>query len=102
MQRFLNVEDDKKRIVGVGNALVDMLAYEDEDFVKKIGGAVGGMTYVEKEFTEQTLAMLSKQPITVPGGSACNTNVGIGRLGGMSRFVGKCGHGELGVFLELI
>ena len=87
-------------IVGVGNALVDILAYENEDFVKQTGGALGGMTYVEKEFIEQTLAMLSEQPITVPGGSACNTAVGVGRLGGMARFVGKCGNGELGAFFE--
>jgi len=100
MQPFRNIQENKKLIVGVGNALIDILAYEDEDFVKKTGAAIGGMTYVEKEFIEQTLAMSSKQPITVPGGSACNTNVGVGRLGGLSRFIGKCGNGELGTFLE--
>jgi len=100
MQLFPNIEVDKKLIVGVGNALIDILAYEGEDFVKKTGAAIGGMTYVEKEFIEQTLAILSKQPITVPGGSACNTNVGIGRLGGVTRFIGKCGNDELGTFFE--
>jgi len=100
MPLFPNIEGDKKRIVGVGNALVDILAYEDEDFVKKTGAAKGGMTYVEKEFIEQTLAMSSQQPITVPGGSACNTIVGVGRLGGVARFIGKCGNGELGTFFE--
>jgi len=100
MPLFPNIKDDKKRIVGVGNALVDILAYEDEDFVKKTGAAKGGMTYVEKEFIEQTLAMSSQQPITVPGGSACNTIVGVGRLGGVARFIGKCGNGELGTFFE--
>jgi sugar/nucleoside kinase (ribokinase family) len=100
MQLFPNIEDDKKLIVGVGNALIDILAYEDEDFVKQTGAAIGGMTYVEKEFIEQTLAMSSKQPITVPGGSACNTIVGVGRLGGVARFIGKCGNGELGTFFK--
>ena len=100
MQLFPNIQDDKKLIVGVGNALIDILAYEDEDFVKKTGAAIGGMTYVEKEFIEQILAMPSKQPITVPGGSACNTIVGVGRLGGVARFIGKCGNGELGTFFE--
>jgi sugar/nucleoside kinase (ribokinase family) len=100
MQPFRNIPQSKKLIVGVGNALVDILAYEDEDFLKKTGAAIGGMTYVEKEFIEHTLAMLSKQPITVPGGSACNTVVGVGRLGGVARFIGKCGKGELGSFLE--
>ena len=100
MQPFPNIEDDKKLIVGVGNALVDILAYENEDFVEKTGGAIGGMTYVEKEFIEQTLTMLSKQPIIVPGGSACNTAVGVGRLGGAARFIGKCGQGELSTLFE--
>lgn len=100
MQPFPNIEDDKKLIVGVGSALIDILAYEDEDFVEKTGAAKGGMTYVEKEFIEQTLAMLSEQPITVPGGSACNTVVGVGRLGGMARFIGKCGKGKLGTFFK--
>jgi sugar/nucleoside kinase (ribokinase family) len=100
MQRFQNIEDDKKRIVGVGNALVDILAYEGEDFVKKTGAAKGGMIYVEKEFIEQTLAMSSQQPTIVPGGSACNTIVGVANLGGVARFIGKCGNGELGIFFE--
>ena len=100
MQPFPNIPEDKKLIVGVGNALIDILAYEDEDFLKKTGAAKGGMTYVEKEFIEQTLAMSSQQPITVPGGSACNTIVGVGRLGGVARFIGKCGNGELGTFFE--
>ena len=100
MQPFPNMDDNKKLIVAVGNDLVDMLAYENEDFIRKTGGALGGMTYVEKEFIEQTLTMLSEQPITVPGGSACNTAVGVGRLGGVARFIGKCGNGELAAFFD--
>jgi sugar/nucleoside kinase (ribokinase family) len=100
MQPFRKIQENRKLIVGVGSALIDILAYEDEDFLKKTGAAKGGMTYVEKEYIEQTLAMSSKQPITVPGGSACNTVVGVGRLGGSARFVGKCGKGELATFFE--
>jgi sugar/nucleoside kinase (ribokinase family) len=36
----------------------------------------------------------------VPGGSACNTVVGIGQLGGAAKFVGKCGNGEMGDLIE--
>lgn len=68
MHKFDHIPADKKRIVGVGNALVDILAYEDEDFLNKTGGAKGGMTYVKKEFIEQTIEITSKQPTTVPGG----------------------------------
>jgi sugar/nucleoside kinase (ribokinase family) len=36
----------------------------------------------------------------VPGGSACNTIIGIGKLGGDARFVGKCGKGDMGELIE--
>ena len=100
MNTFDHIPKDKKRIVGVGNALVDILAHENDDFLNKTGGAKGGMTYVEKEFIEQMLKITSKEPTTVPGGSACNTIVGVGKLDGSARFVGKCGNGELGEFFE--
>jgi sugar/nucleoside kinase (ribokinase family) len=101
MNKFSNLNKGKKLIVGVGSALIDILAYEDENFINKTGAAKGGMTYVKKEFIDQTLAISSKQATTVPGGSACNTVVGIGKLGGAARFIGKCGRGELGNFFEL-
>ena len=91
---------NRKLIVGVGSALIDILAHEDEDFLHKTGAVKGGMTYVKKEFIEETLALSSKPPAIVPGGSACNTVVGVGKLGGEARFVGKCGHGEMGQFFE--
>jgi sugar/nucleoside kinase (ribokinase family) len=39
-------------------------------------------------------------PAVVPGGSACNTVVGVSRLGGRARFVGKRGNGAMGDFFE--
>ncbi|MGD2185634.1 MAG: adenosine kinase, partial [Desulfobacterales bacterium] len=100
MHKFDHIQAHRKLIVGVGSALVDMLAYEDENFLIKTGAAKGGMTYVNLEFIEQTLEISSKQPTTVPGGSACNTVVGVGKLGGSARFIGKCGNGKLGKFFE--
>ena len=100
MPPFERVQKDKKLIVGVGSALVDILAHEDEDFLIKTGAVKGGMTYVSKEFIEKTLALASNPPSLVPGGSACNTVVGVGKLGGTARFIGKCGNGEMGRFFE--
>ncbi len=100
MHKFDHIPKDKSRIVGVGNALVDILAHENDDFLNKTGGAKGGMTYVEAEFIDQMLEITSKPPTTVPGGSACNTIVGVGKLGGTARYVGKCGNGKLGQFFK--
>ena len=95
-----SVKTDKKLIVGVGSALVDILAHEEDEFLDKTGAIKGGMTYVSKEFIEKILSQASNRPSLVPGGSACNTTVGIGKLGGQARFVGKCGNGEMGQFFE--
>ena len=100
MHKFNGIEKDKKLIVGVGSALVDILVCEDEDFLIQTGATKGGMIYVKKEFIEQSLAISSKPITVVPGGSACNTVVGIGKLGGQARFVSKCGRGEMGEFFE--
>ena len=100
MHQLGETEKDKKLIVGVGSALVDILSHEEEDFLNKTGAVKGGMTYVSKEFIEKALSFSSKPPSLVPGGSACNTIVGVGRLGGIARFVGKCGNGEMGQFFE--
>jgi sugar/nucleoside kinase (ribokinase family) len=94
------IDKNKKLIVGVGSALIDILAHEDDDFLEKTGAVKGGMRYVDREFIEQTLSRTSNKPTIVPGGSACNTVVGIGRLGGSARFVGKSGSGSMARLLE--
>ena len=82
-------------IVGVGNALVDILAHEDDAFLEKHGAAKGGMLLVDKSLIESVLNHTSGNTTIVPGGSACNTTVGVGKLEGNARFVGKCGNGKL-------
>ena len=100
MHNFNGIEKNRKLIVGVGSALLDILLCEDENFLIKTGAAKGGMTYVQKEFIEQSMANSSKPVTVAPGGSACNTILGVGKLGGVARFVGKCGCGEMGQFFE--
>lgn len=87
-------------IVGVGSALVDILARESEGFVAEHGGQKGGMVPVDNEAIELMLSQLSDAPTVVPGGSACNTIVGIGKLGGNGRFVGKRGKDRFGDLIE--
>lgn len=94
MQRFEKIKPGRELIVGVGSALVDILAHEDNAFLEKTGAAKGGMILVDKEFIENALTLTSAEPNIVPGGSACNMTVGVGKLGGQARFVGKCGSGR--------
>jgi sugar/nucleoside kinase (ribokinase family) len=90
----------KHVIVGVGSALVDILAQESDEFVARSGAVKGGMVYVDNAHIDRTLAQASNPPAVVPGGSACNTTVGVGQLGGAARFVGTCGQGAMGNFFE--
>jgi sugar/nucleoside kinase (ribokinase family) len=91
---------NKKLIVSIGSALVDILTHEGDDFLERTGAVKGGMTLVDKDFIEQTLSGTKSSPSIMPGGSACNTAVGIGKLGGHARFVGKCGGGSMGNLLK--
>ncbi len=94
------VKNNRQLTIGFGSALVDILIHESDAFLEKTIGAKGGMTLVSKEYIESTLALSTVKPSIVPGGSACNTVVGVGRLGGAAKFVGKCGKGGMGDLIE--
>ncbi len=91
---------DNRRIVGVGSALIDILIKETDEFVSQVDAAKGGMLYVENTFIDQVIAKTEVRPEIVPGGSACNTLIGIGKLGGEARFVGKLGDDEYGLLFQ--
>ena len=86
----------KELVVGVGSALVDILIHEGDAYLDQTGAVKGGMRYVDRQFIDNALAKASGNPKIVPGGSACNTVVGVGNLGGTARFGGKCGNGRWG------
>jgi sugar/nucleoside kinase (ribokinase family) len=96
MTIYDKLDPDKNKVTGVGSALMDIMARADDAFLERVGVVKGGMIYVDKDFIDQTIDLMSVAPQVVPGGSACNTVVGIGRLGGKARFVGKCGNGPMG------
>lgn len=94
----LTVTKNRKTIVGIGSALVDLLAQEHNEFMEKLGVAKGGMNLVDSHYIGKLISQTSSPPSLVPGGSACNTAIGVKKLGGSARFVGKLGNDELGEF----
>ncbi|MBT8340917.1 MAG: adenosine kinase, partial [Desulfatitalea sp.] len=80
MSIFNKLDRDKKTVTGVGSALVDILAREADVFLEKVGAVKGGMQYVDDAVIDQTVRMLASPPFVVPGGSACNTVMGVARL----------------------
>lgn len=88
-------------VAGVGAALVDLLVEEQDSFITVLGSDKGGMTLVELSAIDAALKSTSAPVKVVPGGSACNTMVGIGNLGGKARMIGRLGKDELGMaFLD--
>jgi len=85
-----------KMITGLGSALVDILIHESDSFLETTGAAKGGMELVAEEAIQAILDRSQAEKQVVPGGSACNTIIGVGSLGGQGRFVGKCGQDEFG------
>jgi sugar/nucleoside kinase (ribokinase family) len=87
-------------IVAIGSALVDILIHESDQFVAAAGVAKGGMTPVDDIVIRTLLGRTKAQRTVVPGGSACNTAIGCGRLGGPAGFVGKRGDDDMGRLFE--
>ncbi len=93
-------ESSRRLIAGIGSALVDLLIFESDEFVARTGAQKGGMTLVDDAYITNLLSQTKNKPAIVPGGSACNTILGAGNLGGPARFMGKRGDDEMGLFFE--
>jgi sugar/nucleoside kinase (ribokinase family) len=82
-------------VVGIGNALVDVLSYEHDDFLDEHGLTRGAMQLVDAEQADKLYAAMG--PATeISGGSAANTMVGVASFGGAAAFVGRVADDELG------
>jgi len=82
-------------VVGVGNAIVDVLAEVDDAFVLKHGLAKGAMTLID---TERAIELYAAMPpgLEESGGSAANTMVGVASFGGRAAYIGKVADDFLG------
>lgn len=94
------IKNKSNLIVGVGSALVDILLQESDEFLASTDAKKGGMTLVDSFYIDDILSKSTESPSNVPGGSACNTIIGIGNLRNKARFIGKRGDDELGEKLE--
>lgn len=88
-----------KKVLGMGAALVDILANVDDAWIAAQGVQKGGMNMVDWPQMEKFLGNL-ENPVRVPGGSTCNTMVGVAKLGGSAAFISKVGDDELGKIFQ--
>jgi sugar/nucleoside kinase (ribokinase family) len=82
-------------VVGVGNAMVDVIAEVEESFIEKQNLIKGSMSLVSAERSAQLYEAMPKGAET-PGGSAANTMVGVAQLGGSAAYIGKISEDRLG------
>ena len=75
-------------VVGIGNAIVDVIARADEDFLAVHGLNKGGMALIEEAASARLYDAMGSATI-MSGGSAANTMAGIASLGGKAAFIGK-------------
>lgn len=88
------------KIIGIGNALVDILVHlDDEKLLQELNLPKGGMTHVDRQglqHLQQCIAGLAIERAT--GGSAANTIHALSVLGDQTGFIGAIGDDETGRF----
>lgn len=85
------------QIVGIGNAIVDVLSTADDSFLDLMGIEKGIMQLVERERGELLYGSM-KDRRQAPGGSVANTIAGLGSLGLSTAFIGRVHDDALGRF----
>ena len=84
-----------KKILGIGNAIVDVFVKVDDNFLSKNNLTKGSMKLIEKAEFETLKDRIKIEKIEA-GGSVANTIAGISYLGGNSSFIGKVNSDEFG------
>ncbi|MBS4084912.1 MAG: adenosine kinase [Rhizobiales bacterium] len=82
-------------VIGIGNAIVDVLSHSDDDFLARQKMPKGSMSLIDEKRAEAIYNAMGPV-IECSGGSAANTIVGVAMLGGKAAFIGKVKDDELG------
>lgn len=82
-------------LVGIGHAIVDILAYKDKSFLENNGFTLGSMQLIDEEQVAK-LTPLMGAATECSGGSAGNTLAGYAMLGGHAAFIGKVHSDKMG------
>lgn len=82
-------------VLGIGNAIVDVLSHEDDSFLSRYDLKKGAMTLIDA-VQAKNLYDIMGSAIEVSGGSAANTLAGVASLGGRAGYIGKVAADQLG------
>lgn len=84
-------------LVGIGNAVVDVISQSDDTFLDHMGIEKGIMQLVERDRAEILYGAMDNR-VQTPGGSVANTIAGAGKLGLQTAFIGRVNDDALGHF----
>ena len=76
------------KVLGIGNAIVDIVCKVEENFLNKNNLTKGTMKLVDKMEFKKLLSNLTIKE-TIAGGSVANSIVGLSQLGNPVSFIGK-------------
>ncbi len=83
------------QVLGISNAIVDILTHVDEEFLRAIGAPKRSMVLIDEQRARDVYARMG--PATeMSGGSVANTIAGIAILGGSAAYIGRVADDELG------
>ena len=100
MKSFTGAQITKKSVLGIGNALIDVLInITDDTVLQKFGLPKGSMTLVDARLSAEIKKETKNSTRSIQtGGSAANTIHGIAKLGGSCGYIGKISNDEMGNF----
>lgn len=91
---------DAIKLLGISNAIVDVLAHVDDAFLEKIGAPSGSMTLIDEDRAHEIYAMMERTT-EMSGGSVANTVAGFANLGGSAAYIGQVKDDPLGnIFVD--
>jgi sugar/nucleoside kinase (ribokinase family) len=82
-------------VLAIGNAIVDVIARQDEAFLTGLGIPKGSMRLISASEAEALYARMGPG-LEVSGGSAANTTAGLAALGSRAAFIGRVSNDQLG------
>ncbi len=85
------------KLVGIGNAVVDVISHADDSFLDMMGIEKGIMQLIERDRGEVLYAAMDDR-LQTPGGAVANTIAGVGALGLPTAFIGRVHDDALGQF----
>jgi len=87
--------DARYDVIGIGNAIVDIIGRCDEAFLAEVGVSKGSMRLVDADEIQKIYSAMGPA-VEISGGSAANTISGVASFGGKAAFIGTIANDEFG------